>query len=173
VLDFPSALARLLRDGTLREAFALDPVTALGNFPLEDGDRAALLGLAPEDLELQAGVLLHKRFEEVRRILAFTCTNLGDAAWPLFQKYARYYWPDGESDAWADANVFGERLFVECGNAFLPAERNRTRFAASRRRLGISFVWKFPVRGRFRPAIQIFWRSRSRHWREFAIYPDL
>jgi hypothetical protein len=173
MLDFPSALARLLRDGALRERFSRDPVGAIADLPLEEGDRAALLALDPHDLEMQAGVLLHKRFEEVRRILASTFARLGDSAWPLFQEYARYTWPNGESDAWADASAFGEHLMTERRKDLLPAERNRTTFAVGAQRLRIKLVRALPVGGRLRPAIQVFWRPKPQLWREFVLFPAL
>jgi len=98
VVEFTEALAELLRDGRRREQFAENPSLAQEDMALESGDRAALLHIRSDELEMQSTVLHRKRFAEIQCVLAATCAKLGDSAWPLFQKYARYCWPDGETD---------------------------------------------------------------------------
>jgi hypothetical protein len=60
-----------------------------------------------------------------RARLAATCAKLGDSAWPLFQKYARCCWLDGENDIWADAQFFSAYLVAECSTSLNSAEMNR------------------------------------------------
>src|SRR5262245_20399288 len=66
--DFTTAFARLLRDGPLRDAYARDPHSALDALDLDPSERAALVTIGPQDLELQAEVFLRKRFESLSRL---------------------------------------------------------------------------------------------------------
>ena len=84
MIDFVTALGRVLHDGSLRDAFVADPVAFVRGLGLAEADRDRFLRLVPADLEFQARVLLRKRFVLVRDILPRTCENLGDEAWPEF-----------------------------------------------------------------------------------------
>src|SRR5437868_1509450 len=83
-IDFVTAFGRLLRDGSLRDAYAQDPLRTTECLGMRAEDRPALLGLNPEHLELQAEVLLRKRFDALSRLIPRTIENAGERAWPLF-----------------------------------------------------------------------------------------
>ena len=61
-IDFITALGRVLQDGALRDAFALDPLALARRLDLRERDQPLFLQLDPADLEFQARVLVRKRF---------------------------------------------------------------------------------------------------------------
>ncbi len=154
-MDFNTALARLLRDGKLRDAFRADPRKALAEMALEDVDRRALEGLDFAGLEVQADILLHKRFDLVKRWMPGTCEKAGR---PAFRVFARNQWPE---DGLRDARQFCG--YLAFSGQLEPAENNRVRFLAGASRFSLHGV----ARSSSSPAgVQVFWRWRGR-WREW------
>ena len=165
-IDFTTALARLLSDGRSRDSFAEDGAAWLDEFAVHGPDRAALLQLATTDLEFQARVLLHKRFEQVQTWLPVTCQRLGAEAWPCFVAYARDRAP---RDACVEAHGFITYVDEYSPQTSSGSEANRLRFVASPRWLHVVVVDDLLVGRISRRAIQILVRWRD-GWREFALY---
>ena len=134
-IGFNSALARLLREGLLRDAFRDDPDGVLAGMSLASPrDREALRALRYEDLEVQADILLRKRFDGVKCIVPRTCEAAG---WHSFRTYARACWPETPE---ADAAEF-------CDHAGrpVPVERNRARFSLSTGKVACHWVRRTSV----------------------------
>jgi hypothetical protein len=168
-IDFVTALGRLLRDGALRDAFALDPTALADRLRVREGDRPMFLQLVPADLEFQAQVLLKKRFGLVRRRLPQTCARLGNEAWPMFRTWAR-----NESihpTTAPDAHGFCEHLAHARPVAVCPFERNRMRFTAGRRRCAVHFIVapSSPRRTLRRPCLQLLLGRGPNRWHEFHV----
>lgn len=168
-IDFETALARLLRDGFLRDAFAKDPILLAKQIGVRDTDFQTLVSLPPADLEFQANVLLHKRYDEIRRVLPVTCRRLGNGAWPSFKEYGRSHWPQHVPVALCDARAFCGFLRVTNPAALCRSEENRIVFAGSDKRFSLSLVPDLPRRQKSYFGIQLFFRSRTRGWREVAV----
>jgi hypothetical protein len=169
-IDFVTALGRLLRDGSLRDAYATDPVRTAACLGLGSKDIPALLALNLEDLTFQAEVLLRKRFEAVSRLLPQTISAAGACGWPLFLAYARDVWPSGDAPELDDAKQFCGHLATD-GNARIAAhERNRVHFATADARFATHIVGDVLLKGRRRRCIQILVRAEGRPWREVLIY---
>ena len=71
-IDFITALGRWLRDGRLRDAFAVNPQTVAEQIKLTANDWPGFLQLRAADLEFQARILLRKRFDLVQQLLPET-----------------------------------------------------------------------------------------------------
>ncbi|HEY5704114.1 MAG TPA: hypothetical protein VIS96_00905 [Terrimicrobiaceae bacterium] len=173
-VDFTRALGRLLRDGSLRDAFAADPITVARQFSVSDADLRVLVSLPPADLEYQATVLLRKRYDLIRRLLPVTCARLSEAAWPVFREYARSHWPQSAPAELSDARAFCDYL-SRTGNPHAPcrSEANRIVFAESDRLFGLYFVPDLPGRRGAHCGIQLLLRYRKHGWRELTIYLSL
>ena len=130
-IDFATALARLLRDGSLRDAFAADSIQWTRELDVSDEDFQALVSLSLAELEVQANVLLRKRFDEVRRLLPVTCSRIGKVAWSCFKEYARRHWPQQVPMALSDAQAFCIFLRVHNPQILCRSEENRVVFAGS------------------------------------------
>jgi hypothetical protein len=167
--DFTTAFARLLRDGSLRDAFTADPSHLAKQFGVSDADLRALASLPSVDLEFQANVLLRKRYDEVRRVLPVTCARLGEGAWPSFKEYARSHWPQRVPMALYDARAFCNYLGTRNPDVLSRSELNRIRFAGSNRLFSLSFVPDMPRGQRTHFGIQLLLRSGRHGWRELAI----
>lgn len=152
MIDFTTALGRLLQDGRLRDIFATDPDAALAGLKLSDADRAALRALDSAGLEIQADILLRKRFDLVARRCPQTCVN----AWLEFRAYGREHWPEGEM---SDTLGFCKHLGA---NRVFPCEWNRLRFAAGKSLLALHWTRSAPSSA---PGLQVLIRFGSR-WRE-------
>src|SRR6516164_7853612 len=109
-IDFITAFGRLLRDGSLRDAYAKDRLGTADRMGVAIEERPVWLALNQADLEFQAEVLLRKRFETVSRLIPQTISNAGARAWPLFADYARKIWPDAEPLEVDDAKQFFTHL---------------------------------------------------------------
>lgn len=165
--DFITAFGRLLRDGALRDEFARQPEVVARRLNIAEGERPALLRLIPEEVEIQAHVLLRKRLDVVRRVIPETCRRLQQGEWPVFLEFGRAQWPGEGEPAGGDAHEFCRHLRrtnPECVNA---AEWHRLEFAFSQRRFSIHRIGLQP--GDRRTAIQIFIRWHRRRWREFQL----
>lgn len=153
-MDFNTALARLLVDGKLRDAFAADPAGVLANMPFAEGGRKALATLQFADLEVQADILLRKRFDLVKRWMPRTCDEAG---WSAFRTSVRNHLP---SDELLDSCRFCE--FLALSPRLDARERNRVRFVAGTACFSLHWVRRSAVS----PAgLQVFFRWRGR-WRE-------
>ena len=168
-IDFITALGRLLRDGNLRDVYAAQPDTVAARLDLRPEDRPAFRQLVPEDVEFQARILLRKRFDLVRRFLPDTERRLGEKAWPLFLDYARVNWPAEPRATLRDAGQFCRRLRQQQPSLVSQSEWNRLRFALSEKSFAIHWQLRGEAGGTVRPRVQIFYRGRSRRWREFGI----
>lgn len=164
--DFITALARLLRDGALRDAFAADRRAVARQLELQGADQAAFLRLDPADLEHQAKVLLRKRLDLVREIIPETCRRLGPDEWPAFHAYARQAWPP---DAAADAQAFCEQLRAAKDSRLSVVEWNRMKFASSTRRIALHRVAAPDAVDGSKRSFQILLRTGRRRWREFQL----
>lgn len=135
----------------MRDTFAVDPAGVLVELSLGEADHHALVALPFADLEVQADILLRKRFDLVRRWMPRTCAEAG---WEAFRLCTRNHPP---SEVLQDARRFGESL---AASPLLDArERNRVCFLAGT-------VW-FSLHWNASPAgMQIFFRWRG-GWREF------
>lgn len=152
-MDFNSALARLLRDGAMRVAFRGDPGGVVEAMRLAPREAQALAALRFEDLEVQADILLRKRFDAVARLVPRTCETSG---WEAFRAYARLSWPES-----AEADAAGFCQYAGCP---VPSESHRASFAAGRG----WFACYWLSRGPAGPAgLQLFLRIGSR-WREWV-----
>jgi hypothetical protein len=169
-LDFTTALGRLLSDGILRDRFATHPEVVVDEMDVAAGERSAICALAPNELEVQADILLRKRFAQVRPLLPEVCLELGERAWPEFREYARCRWTEVP---WCDAAGYGGRL-VACG--LMPRglrEISRAEFAASRVPIHVYLVRDLPVGGKIRRGILVFVRTGNGRWKEFAAHGGL
>ena len=166
-IDFATALARLLRDGSLRDAFAADSIQWTRELDVSDEDFQALVSLSLAELEVQANVLLRKRFDEVRRLLPVTCSRIGKVAWSCFKEYARRHWPQQVPMALSDAQAFCIFLRVHNPQILCRSEENRVVFAGSDKRFGLSLVPDLPRREQTH--FGTLFRSGRHGWRELAI----
>lgn len=165
-VDFITALGRVLHDGTLRDAFAHDATAFVKTIDLRESDQASFLRLSPTDLEVQARVLLRKRFDQVRRLLPRTCQALGKSAWEHFVVSVRSSEAYGNDTKVQDAYRFCTHVARVQTSGVCAREFNRCRFAISRRGVSLHLVKES---GRI-PAIQLFVRLRGERWREWRIY---
>jgi hypothetical protein len=164
-IDFVTALARLLADGGLRDAFGADGAAFAEQWKVRPSDRALLLQLVPGDLEFQAQVLLRKRFDHVRAALPQTCARLADAAWPLFARFART-----APNAARDAVDFCGYLAAARRDAICPLEYNRCLFAAGGGRCAIRFVLARAGPRKWRqPTMQLLLGGRGDRWHEWCV----
>ncbi|HAB14832.1 MAG TPA: hypothetical protein PLX89_09860 [Verrucomicrobiota bacterium] len=170
-IDFTTALARLLRDGRLRDEFAADPKAVTAQMELAERDSLTLQALDPTDLEFQAQVLLRKRFDVVRRLIPQTCRHLSDQAWPSFAQYARGHWPNSGDAAEIDAQAFCSHLQSVYSDRVSPLEWNRLRFALSKKLLAVHLLGRNATQTR--TALQILIRILPTRWHEFLLYPRL
>ena len=171
--DLVTAFGRLLRDGALRDAYASNPLKTAECLGLRIEDRHVFLSLNPQDLEIQAEVLLRKRFEAVSRLIPQTIANAGGRAWPLFAEYAREVWPTGAPPELDDAKQFCLYLATLNDSPISVRERNCIRFATNDSLFAIHVVADAVVRGRRRYCLQVFVRSSHCAWRELLLYPGL
>ena len=170
-IDLITALGRLLRDGNLRDAFAASPQAVAGRINLGRHDWPAFLQLVPEDLEFQARILLRKRLELVRQLLPETVRRLGENFRPHFLEYARVNWPDEPRAALHDAFQFCGR--IKPPQLVSKSEWNRLRFALSEKHLAVHCLLRETLRGKTRLRLQVFFRGRSKQWREFIFHLGL
>jgi hypothetical protein len=168
-IDFATALARLLRDKSLRDAFATNPLLLARQLNVNHADLRVLASLPPADLEFQANVLLRKRYNVIKRLLPVTCARLGGRAWQSFKEYARGHWPQHVPMALYDARAFCNYLGARYPDVLSRSELNRIRFAGSNRLFSLSFVPDAPRGQRTHFGLQLLLRSGRDGWRELAI----
>lgn len=168
-IDLITALGRLLRDGALRDALALNPASVVAKLDVREIDRQAIMQLIPEDLEFQARALLRKRLDAIRQLVPETCRRLGQEAWPAFHRYARTQWPAGRNPAVQDAYEFSRYLKNHHAGSLCGMEWNRLQFAQSRNRLSLRWVRRQAAAKAVGPMIQVFLRSRPEVWHELLL----
>ncbi len=171
--DFVTALGRLLQSGALRDAFAADAAAVSRQIGVRQSERAAFEQLVPAELEAQAVVLLHKRFDLVRRGLPRTCAALGcerAEAWKEFHRYARNAWPNQKNAVAGDARGFCEAIRRARPEALCRIEDHRVRFLCGRSRWSVRWLSAVPFRAGFRPGVQIFLRGRRSRWHEWVVF---
>jgi len=172
-IDFITALGRLLRDGLLRDAFAVNPKAAATTVRLRRADLKAWQNLVPEDLEFQAAVLLRKRLDLVKFFAPETCRQIGENLWPAFEKYGRTNWPNEHLPKSNDALQFCRHLREETAQQVSISEWNRLSFANSHRYFSLHWV-RLPVKGgKSRPGFQLFLRGPEQRWWEFLFHLGL
>lgn len=165
-IDVIAVLSQLLSDGTLRDAFAADPSGTVAQYDLTENDRRAIRQLSPQDLEVQARILLGKRWDAVRRCLPSTCGRLATEGRELFQQSARKRPRLLADHDLADTIAFCDFLAVMRPLDLDPAERNRVKFLHSN-----SWITIRPVRSRRGHGscrrLQLLIRLSRRRWHEF------
>jgi len=171
-IDFSTALARLLRDVALREQFAQAPATVAKQLRVRYDERDAFAALSAEEIEVQAVILIRKRFDAVRRWIPLTMDRLGASAWKSFLDHARRSWPESAAMAVQDARLFCAHLAATQPTALCQSELNRLHFHLSGEAVAVHWVHDLRVRGRPRCAFQIFLR-RGKGWTERSLYWSL
>ena len=147
-MDFTTALARLLSDPVVREAYATDRRRTARRLSVRDADLDAFVSLDVADLMEQAEGLLRKRFHEAKRLLPSTLAQLGPQARAHFHAYATARWPEGHRRHLDDAESFCRYLTERGVSGVCPAEWNRMRFATSQRRWSVHLIRELRVDGR-------------------------
>jgi hypothetical protein len=169
-IDFITAFGRLLRDGNLRDAFAMNPEAVAAQVRLRPSDLPSWLQLAPADVEAQAVTLLRKRLDLVKYFAPETCRQPGEKLWPAFLGYSRANWPPEGCAKFFDAFQFCQHLKSLAPGTVATVEWNRLEFALSKRRMAIHYV-RPPTAGKQpRRGIQFFVRGPRQSWREFFFY---
>ena len=165
-----TALAHLLSEAALREAYRQDRWQAARRLSIRKSDLGAFLAIDPVALEKQAQALLNKRFHEVSRLLPETFSRLGQETRGFFATYAKTLWPRGYTRHLQDAYAFCQYLHDQGVRGVSRAEFNRLAFILDRRRLAVHLVSDLRAKGRLRRALQILYRGRDRCPRQFALY---
>lgn len=168
-IDFPTALARLLRDGALRDRFACDQeavIRELGVLPEEAG---SFRQFSSDDLEYQAAILIRKRFDACRYFLRGTLAKLGNDAFAIFSSYARLSWPESHRREFEDADAFILFLRKKLPSMVSRMDENRLRFLQRNRRVAVNWSSEIPARRRFRRGWQIFYRNWRGGFHEWTV----
>jgi uncharacterized protein with von Willebrand factor type A (vWA) domain len=171
-IDFSTALARLLRDVELRERFAQAPAAIAEQLRVRAAERDAFASLSVEEIEVQARILLRKRFDAVRHLIPATMDRLGSSAWKSFLEHARSSWPKPPSMDVQDTRSFCAHLAATQPTVLCRSELNRLHFHLGKQTLAMHWVRDLWVRGRPRRALQIFIR-RGQRWSEGSLYWSL
>lgn len=167
-IDFITAFGRLLCDGALRDDFARQPDAVAGRLNLAESEREAFMRLIPEQVELQARVLLRKRLDIVRRVIPETCRQLQQGEGPAFFEYARRHWPGEDEPAGRDAHEFCRHLRRTNPAAVSAKEWHRLEFAFSQRRFSVHRLGRSPNNPR--AGLQFFLCWRKGRWWEFHLW---
>jgi len=166
-IDFVTALGRLLHDAGLREAFREDRTRAVEALNVRAQDNQTLLGLAADELEFQARILLKKRLNTIRRWTPITCDRLGEQLWATFVDYSNTL--SSLSDATQDAYCFAKYVAVEAPAAMCCSEMERLRFATGRARFCMRFTRDAGGSMLGGRALQIFVRWSGSGWKEWRV----
>ncbi len=172
-LDLTTALARLLSDASLREAYRQDRRGTAAHLAVRAADRSSFLSLDPDLLDRQADTLLNKRLHEVRRLLPDTFTRVGAEAPSLFRTYAQTRWPVGHMRHVDDAVAFCRHLMATGTGKVNRAELNRMRFVLRRQRLAVHLVPDLMRVGHPRPGVQLLYCPRGQSPRQFVLTLDI
>jgi hypothetical protein len=166
-IDFVTAFGQLLCDGALRDDFARQPEMVAERLNLAESERPAFTRLIPEEVELQAQVLLRKRLDIVRRVIPETCRQLQGSEVTTFFRYARRCWPREDEPAGRDALGFCRHLRCSNPKSLSEEEWHRLEFAFSSRRVSIHRLVKSA--NHRRTSFQLFLALPKGHWREFHV----
>jgi hypothetical protein len=166
--DFITAFGRLLCDPELRRAFRSNPAATAQYLCVRQSDREAIERVAPDELEVQAAILLDKRRETIQRCLPVTCARLGEKLRQTLADFSRIA-PFSGGDSLNDTLGFAEYVACSASDATCQSELNRVRFAAGPERFCLRFTRDLNVRGTRRCALQIFLRGTSGTWQEWAL----
>ena len=168
--DFTTALARLLSDQRLRAGFKANPADATHKLNVRAEDFAAVAALAPDELEIQARVLLRKRLDAIRSIIPQTCARLGETLWPRFESYMCSVPLVSPRGGLQDALGFCLHLNITETGVVVQSELNRLHFVQGRRWLAVHVCQDLCVQGRPRPGVRVLVRLGQRCWREYAVF---
>lgn len=160
-MDFTTALTRLLSDGVLRRAYQQDPEGVARTLSVDECALAPFVALDPGALEIQARLLVNKRFFEVRRMIPQTCALLGAEARTFFWAYAETQWPEGHTRHIQDAVAFCRYLLRLARVKVNRSELNRLRFVLEGRRIRIHLLLDLTIQGWQKSALQILYRNRQ------------
>lgn len=155
-IDLTQAIALLLGDGSLRDAFANEPLRVVTELKICESDREAFLALRPAELEIQADILLRKRLARIRHMLPASCSTMQNL-WSEFRRFARS--TPSRNPIW-DAHAFCDFLSLDNPSITKTREWNRLNFARSKKRLAIYAI---------NNSLQILVSVRVKHWHEFNI----
>jgi hypothetical protein len=169
-IDFITAFGRLLRDGKLRDTFAANPQAAAKEIRLRRSDLPAWLQLVSDDVEFQATVLLRKRLDMVKYFAPETCCRPGEELWPIFEKYARAYWPPEGRPKFFDAYQFCRHLKKQSPKIIVSTEWNRLNFSLAKQGIAVHWVKLPATKNKTRRGFQLFIRGPGRRFREFFFY---
>ena len=166
-IDFITALGRLLHDVRLRDAFRKDRVRTVEKLNVSATDRETIDGLALEEVEFQARILLKKRLNAIQRRLPTTCERLGYRLWTTFVDYSGKVSSQGNPTE--DACRFAEYVAMAVPAAKCPSEVNRWQFAAGRALFSVRFTRDAGTSMFGGSALQVFVRWRDDKWREWRV----
>lgn len=164
-IDWSAALARLLYDAEMRDAFRQDRASVVRRMNLRRADAALAEQIDPDQLEAQARTLLVKRRYEVSLLLPRTFEALADQAAELFEAYAGECPPGPNLPHPTDALRFGAYLRRRGVRALDRLELNRVRFVERGARCRVHPVHIPPDASRSRPrqcGLQLLMRFRGR-----------
>jgi len=109
--DFLDVLVELLTNEETRASFAQAPSSFATQWPLSTADRARLIALDVDELQLQAEVQMKKRLHEVMEMIPLTVQLLGGRFASSFRAYAKTApWPTGHLRHVEDAVAFAQWL---------------------------------------------------------------
>ena len=117
-MDVTEPLTKLLTQPLLRAEFRADPRATACRLVREDTLRATLVGLCPDQLDVQARLLIAKRWREVVALAPRSC----EGRFSLFQTYAGTFWPTGHQRHHIDALGFLASVAAD-GQRVCDAER--------------------------------------------------
>ena len=169
-IDYTTALARLLSDQNLRAEFKANPDAVTHKLAVRAEDFAAVAALAPDELEIQARVLLRKRLDAIRPIIPQTCARLGEALWPRFESYACRLPLVSSRGELQDALGFCLHMAEIDNGAVVQSELHRLRFVQGRRWLAVHFFQDLCMPSGPRPGMQLLIRFGRQCWREYSVF---
>lgn len=170
--DFITNLARLLSDGRLRDAFGSAPNETAKSLGVREEDIQAFLKLDPRELEVQALVLLKKRFEKVCQVVPRTIQGMNESgsAWRRFQSHGRVRPLNSEIPAWRSAHGFCAELKETCPECVCPLEWHRLEWLRTGGRCSIRRIKQVMFHGKRRNVIHLLARGLSGASIEWVIY---
>ncbi len=168
--DFIIGFGRLLRDGNLRDIFAVNPRAAAEQIQLMPADFPAWSQLISEDVEFQADVLLRKRLDLVKFFAPEMSRRLGKNLWPAFHQYSRTSWPPTGSAKISDAIHFFQHLKQSHPTIIVASEWNRLAFAFSKQKAALHWIKMANPKGKTRHGLQFLYHGRNKRWMEFFFH---
>jgi len=160
---------QLLSNKELRAQFKSNPVVTAKRLGLNTQELDFARTVGTDSLDRQADLLIHKRYNHVKKILPWTVQKLGKQAYSEFEKYAGSYWPSGEQYHFQDAENFVEWLMKNANNWLCQVERNRFLVSKRNNRFALHLVSDFFIRNRWRPGLQILIKFGNKY-HEFGFH---